>query len=171
MGKCVSSSRRTKLEKGWKNNGKKLMVYLFRLKTYKNSKVNGVITRHYFAQVSVHTKRSLSNFTQRQSLHCSTVNLVTKTKRIPEIMANTNVTFTLQLGRWRHQANLGFTKTVLNDTMLQNSCVVCNFSHTTDLTEICPFLYSNSHCIQNLVFFHFITQALRFLSKKDSHKN
>jgi hypothetical protein len=43
-------------------------------------------------------------------------------------------------------------------------------SHTTDLTEICPFLYSHSYCIQKLVSFHFITQAIRFSSKKDSHK-
>jgi hypothetical protein len=65
-------------------------------------------------------------------------------------MANTNVYFTVQLGRWRHRDSLGFAKTDLNDTMLQNSCVGCNFSHTNYLKQICPFLYSHSHCIQNL---------------------
>jgi len=86
------------------------MFYLFNLKTLKN-RLNGVITRPYFPQKSVHTKRSLSNCTQRQSLHCSTVNWVTITKRIPGIMANTNVSFTLHLGLWRHSDNLTCYKT------------------------------------------------------------
>ena len=116
MGKCVSAGRRVKLDKDGTIMEKKLTFYLCRLKTYKKSKINCIITKHHFAQLSVHTKRRLCNFTQ--SLHCSTVNLVTKTKRIPGIIANTNVSFTLQLGRRRHQDNLGFTKTDPNDTLI-----------------------------------------------------
>jgi len=67
-------------------------------------------------------------------------------------MANTTVSFTLQLGRWRHQDNLGFTKADLNDIMLQNSCVVCNFSHTTDLNETCPFLQNGKNTVKTQLY-------------------
>jgi hypothetical protein len=77
-------------------------------------------------------------------------------------MASTtcDMCFTLQLGRWRHQDNLGFTKTELNDTMLQNQCVVCSFSHTTDLTEACPFLHIHSlHTKPSLLPFSYRSYA------------
>jgi hypothetical protein len=58
MGMFVSGSRRIKLEKGGTIMGKKPTFYLFGLKTYQKNQVNSVITRHYFAQVSVHTNET-----------------------------------------------------------------------------------------------------------------
>jgi hypothetical protein len=58
MGMCVSGSRIIELEKDGTVVGKKLTFYLFRLELTNNSEVNGVIIKHYFAQVSVHTNET-----------------------------------------------------------------------------------------------------------------
>jgi hypothetical protein len=81
----VTNRKKLKIGKGGKIIENTQLLFIHVNKPTKKCKINGIIRRYFVIQMSVHTKRSLRNITQRESLHFGSQNFVIKQKRTQEL--------------------------------------------------------------------------------------